>query len=231
MRREEHAREYLDGPLPDADLAASLADVERLNGLFGGHRLTVRAVARAIDRLPRERALVVLDVGGGRGDLARHLVAWARRAGRRIRVIVVDHDGATAALARRHCADMSEIAIVQGDAAALPIRRDVVDVALTVLTLHHLDPDAATATLGEMRAAARGAVIVNDLLRGWMSWLLVWLATRLFARHPVSRHDGPLSVRRAYSPAEIRTLAEKAGLWSPRVRRIPWLARVLAVAS
>ena len=37
MKREDHAREYLDGPLPAPDLAESLADIERLNERFGGH--------------------------------------------------------------------------------------------------------------------------------------------------------------------------------------------------
>lgn len=230
MKREEHAREYLDGPLPESDLAASLADIERL-AIFGGHRLTVRSIAREAARLPRERRLVVVDVGGGRGDLARHLVAWARRERRPIRVLVVDRDPVTVSLARRHCAAFPEIAIVQGDAAALPIRERGVDLAVSVLTLHHLDPDAAAASLGEMRAAARGAVIVNDLIRGRVAWLLVWVATRLVARHPVSRHDGPLSVRRAYSIDELAVLAGKARLGRVTIRRMPWLARVMLVAS
>ena len=229
MRREERAREYLDGPLPEADLAASLADIERL-AIFGGHRLTVRTVARAVAALPREHRLVVLDVGGGRGDLARHLVAWARRERRAIRVLVIDRDPLTAALARRHCASVPEIAIVQADAAALPIREKGVDLAVSVLTLHHLDPDAAATMLAEMRAAARGALIVNDLMRGRVAWGLVWLATRLFARHAISRHDGPLSVRRAYSADELAVLAEKARLGPVTIQRAPWLARVLMVA-
>ena len=229
MKREDHALEYLDGPLPESDLAASLADIERL-AIFGGHRLTVRAVAHEATRLPRDRRLVVLDVGGGRGDLARHLVAWARRDRRAIRVLVVDRDPVTVALARRHCAGVPEIAIVQGDAAALPIRERGVDLAVSVLTLHHLEPDAAAQSLGEMRAASRGAVIVNDLLRERVSWVLVWLATRLFARHPISRHDGPLSVRRAYSIDELLVFVEKARLTHVTIRPVRWLARVVMVA-
>jgi ubiquinone/menaquinone biosynthesis C-methylase UbiE len=229
MKREEHAREFLDAPLPAADLSASLADIERL-AVFGGHRLTVRSVARRARTLPRDRRLVVVDVGGGRGDLARHLVEWARGEHRAIRVIVVDRDPVTVALARRHCEAFPEIAVVQGDATALPLRARGVDLALSVLTLHHLDPAGATAMLAEMRTAARVAVIVNDLLRGHFSWLLVWLATRLFARHPISRHDGPLSVRRAYSIAELRALAEKAGLAPVTIRPARGVARVLMTA-
>ena len=231
LPREAHALEHLDRPQPRAALAASLADIERLNRWFGGHRLTLRVLRRRLGGLPRDRRPVVVDVGGGRGDLALHLVRWARREGRALRVIVLDRDPVTAALARDHCAGVPEIAIVQGDATALPLREDGVDVAVSVLTLHHLPPDAAAAMLGEMRAAARDAVVVNDLLRGRWPWLAVWLSTRLFARHPFSRHDGPLSVRRAYSATELVTLAGKARLGDVTLHRAPWLARVLLVET
>ena len=231
MQREEHARERLDGPLPATDLAASLADIERLNERFGGHRLTVRAVAQRLAAVPRDSRVIVVDVGGGRGDLARHLVTWARREGRPLRVIVLERDAAIAALARAHCAAFSEIVVIQGDATALPFAEARIDVAVCVLTLHHLDPDAVVAALAEMRAAARLAVVVNDLVRTRLAWWLVWLATRVFARHPVSRHDGPLSVRRAYDGEELRVLAEKARLASFSIHHARWLARLVLVAS
>jgi hypothetical protein len=72
-------------------------------------------------------------------------------------------------------------------------------------------------------------VVVNDLLRAWWSWTLVWLATRLLARHRFSRHDGPLSVRRAYAPRELRALADKAGLTTLRILPRRMRARVLVV--
>ncbi len=231
MKREEHRLEHLDGPLPVADLAASLADLERLNARFGGHRLTVGQVAKRIEALPRDRRVVVLDVGGGRGDLALHLVDWARRQGRSMRVIVLDRDATTATLARRHCARVPEITVIQGDATALPVRAGGVDVAVSVLTLHHLDPARAATMLAEMRAAARDALVMSDLLRGRVAWWSVWLATRVLACHPISRHDGPLSVRRAYSVTELGALAGTARLRHFTVRRFPSLLRVVLVAS
>ena len=231
MKRAENVLELMDRPLPEATLAASLADIERLNAWFGGHRLTLRQLTRVARQAPRDRRLTVLDVGGGRGDLALRVVAWARRHGRKVRVIVLEHDARTIALARRHCAGAPEILFIQADAAAMPLREGGVDLAVSALTLHHLEPDAAASMLGEMRAAASRAVIVNDLLRTPVAWALVWLATRLFARHPISRHDGPLSVRRSYSADEITTLAEKAGVGRFTVRRYPGLARLLFVAA
>jgi ubiquinone/menaquinone biosynthesis C-methylase UbiE len=239
MRREETAREFLDGPMATADLVASLDDVDRMNAWFRGYALTLAEIARVAARTPPDRPLVVVDVGGGRGDLAARVVRWARRAGRRVRVVVIDADGASLRLGAsappgarpRAGAPAADILRVQADAAALPIREASADIVTSSLMLHHLGPDAVAASLGEMAAAARGAVVVNDLLRTRWAWGLVWLATRFFARHRFSRHDGPLSVRRAYAPDELRALAGKAGLASLIIVRHRLWARLLAVTS
>jgi len=226
MRRAETALEYLDRPVSRADRDASLADIDRLNG-FGGYRLTLRAVGRLAARVPAARPLVVIDVGGGRGDFARRLIRHARRLGRVARVVVLDRDADLLALAARP--GQPGLLVVRADAAALPFRRASADVVTMSLTLHHLTPDAAARSLGEMRAIARLGVVINDLLRTRLSLVLVWIATRLLARHWISRHDGPLSVRRSYSPDEVRTLADRAGVAALRIERHAGLGRLLAV--
>jgi len=226
MERATHARERLDGPLSSPERRATLDDLDRLNAWFGGYALTLSRVRRAAARLPRGRRLVVVDVGGGRGDLAVNVVRWARRAGRPVHVLVLDTDAATLALARRRIAAYPEISLVQADATALPLGAGGADVVVAALTLHHLDGAAAAACLAEMRAAAPLA-LVNDLLRTRTSLALVWLVTRLLRLHPVSRHDGPVSVRRAYSARELAALARTAG-GHAHIRRYPWLGRLVA---
>ncbi len=231
MRRAEDAREHLDGPLPRRDRDVALADIDRLSAWFGGYALTMGVVRRLLDAAPRgPRAPVVVDVGGGRGDLARRLVRAVRRRGGRVRIVLLDRDEEGLALAAETCRDCPEILRVCADAAALPFRDEGVEVTMTSLMLHHLSPDAAVASLESMRAVARLGVVVNDLLRTRLSWLLVVMATRLFARHGVSRHDGPLSVRRAYAPGELRVLCEKAGWRRFIIRRYPLLGRLLVIA-
>jgi hypothetical protein len=143
-----------------------------------------------------------------------------------VRVLLVDADAATLELARRRTGAYPEIVLVQGDATALPLRDGAADVAVAALTLHHLDQDAAVGCLASM-AAASSLAVVNDLLRTRPSLALVWLATRVLRLHPVSRHDGPLSVRRAYSADELTVLAQKAGVRA-RIHSYPWLARLVA---
>ena len=227
MRRAEGALEHLDRPVAPAERDASLADIDRLNAWFGGYALTLRALDRVSARVPPSGRLLVVDVGGGRGDFARRLVEHARRRGRRVHVVVVDRDPDLLAAAGRRAA--SAVSLVRADATALPFRERGADVVTMSLTLHHMEPDAAVTSLAEMCAVARTAVIVNDLLRTRLSLALVWLATRLLACHPISRHDGPLSVRRAYSPDEMRGMADKAGAPVRRIERYPWLGRIIAV--
>src|SRR3989442_14326301 len=222
MKRAERALEHLDAPVLDADREASLADVDRLNAWFGGYGLTLRAISHVLRRRRAPEGPCVWDVGGGRGPFAGRLQAWGGRRGLHVRVIVVD----------REARDVEGDALmVCADATALPLRDGAADVVTTALTLHHLEPDAAVRCLAEMRAVARGAVIVNDLWRTRLTLGLVWLATRLFTRHRFSWDDGPLSVRRSYSPAPLPALAGKAGLAHPLGGPYPWRLRRRAAGA
>jgi SAM-dependent methyltransferase len=231
MKRAAGALEVLDGSLAATELAATLADIDRLNAWFGGHALTRHQINRLTADVPHDRALSVADVGGGTAAFAVRLAEWARRRRRPIRIVVVERDPATLALARRVVAAYPEVLLVQGDAAALPFHAHTVDIVACSLTLHHLEPEQAVAGLREMTAAARIAVVVNDLLRRRLSLGLVWLVTRLLRCHPISRHDGPLSVRRSYSRDELRALAERAGARRLTIHEYPVLGRMLAVLS
>jgi SAM-dependent methyltransferase len=231
LPRAAHAVEMLDRPAPFADLGECLEDIARLNALGGGHRITLTHVKRLVAAAPRDRVTTVLDVGAGGADTARVLARWARRAGRRLRILALDRDPAVLAVARRASASHPEIVLVQGDALALPIRARSIDIVISSLTLHHLEPEPARRYLGEMDAAARVGLVVNDLVRSRTAYVIVWLATRALARSRLSRHDGPLSVRRAYTPGEVRRLCAEAGLTTVRVSRYPHLARQCAVRA
>ncbi|MBI2219248.1 MAG: methyltransferase domain-containing protein [Candidatus Rokubacteria bacterium] len=225
------AVEHGDRAMAASDLATYLDDLERLNRWFGGYRFT----AAAMDRLAGDGAaptpLVVADLGGARGDFARWLVRRARRRGRPVRVLVVDRDHAALAAGRERADGDADVLWVQADATALPLRARAVDVATTSLTLHHLEPPAAVAMLGALRRVARLGVVVNDLLRTRLAYLLVRIAVRALCRHPFSHDDGPLSVLRAYLPREIEELARAAGFSRLAIRTYPLFARTMAVGS
>jgi 2-polyprenyl-3-methyl-5-hydroxy-6-metoxy-1,4-benzoquinol methylase len=231
LPRAEHARELLDGPVPLEDLCKSLADISRLNALFGGRLVTLAAVRRLLARVPPGGRVTVLDVGTGGADIPRALVRWARRAGRPVRVFALDRDRPTVEVARRLAADYPEIVLIQGDALALPFPAGSIDIVISALTLHHLEAAAASASLAAMDEVARLGFVVNDLFRSRLAYGLVWLVTRLATRSRMARHDGPLSVLRAYTADEVRALCEKAGFFDIEIRRYPHWLRQCAVRA
>lgn len=225
-------KEMLDGPMTPADRAAELADIDRFNSWFGGYAITLRELRHLIRRIPRNRLLIVVDVGGGTAMLACRLVQAMTREGRQVRVIVVDRDPDVLKVGLRAARGSgADVRFVLAEATALPFRPRSADVLTASLLLHHLNPGAIVAVFLEMRAAARVGVVVNDLLRTRSSLVLVWLATRVFARTKMARHDGPLSVRRAYSAVELRALAARAAFPRLSIRRYLPLARLIVVAA
>ena len=217
LERDADAVELIDRPASFEEISGCLDTITRLNGLFGGRRLTLRHVRNLLDALPADRPVTVLDVGAGAADIPVALVRWARHAGRRIRVLALDRGTFTLRVARRHATAFPEITFVQGDALALPVRLASVDLVISALTLHHLQPEVATRYLAEMDAAARLGWVVNDLVRGRVAHRLVWALTRILSRSAMARHDGPLSVLRSYTPPEVVALCEKAGLFDVKV--------------
>jgi hypothetical protein len=214
LARAAGVLEIIDGlrPVSYDDMACCMMDISRVNGLFGGRMVTMVHVKRLLGALPADHSITVLDVGTGAGDIPRALVRWARREKRRIRVFALDRDADTLKIAAQIVRGYPEISFLRGDALALPIRPGGVDLTISAMTLHHLEPDAGVRYLAEMDAAARVGMVVNDLVRSRMAHAVVWLITRFITRSVIARHDGPLSVRRSYTPLEVSGLCRRAGV-------------------
>ncbi|HEU4322567.1 MAG TPA: methyltransferase domain-containing protein [Roseiflexaceae bacterium] len=206
-RAEE--QELIDGGNhPPELLAENLADMRRVNRWLGGVQLSVRALARLTRADPPGAELALLDVATGIGDIPHALAVWASRQGRPARIVATDISPAVLRTATGPHAP----ALAAADGLALPFPDRCFDVALCSFALHHLPPAPAARMLAEMGRVARRGVIINDLVRWRPYYLASLLLCRLASRNPLTRHDGPLSARRAYTRAEMLGLARRAGL-------------------
>ncbi len=229
LPREEAATELLDHPGDgSAELADNLRDLARLNRYFGATRTVLSRLDRLLASADPGARVWVLDLGTGGADIPVAIVRWARRRGRRLRVLALDRDRAILAHARLAVASYPEITLLQADALALPLREGSVAVAFSTLTLHHLSREEASRLLLAMERVVRLGFFVMDLARSRLAYAGVWLATHLLSQNRMTRHDGPLSVRRAYTLPEVSALAARAGIGRLSLHR-PRLFRLLAV--
>jgi SAM-dependent methyltransferase len=213
--RRRRGVEYLDDPACDpAVRARSLADIVRANRLLGGTRAAATEVAGALRGLGRNARATLLDVGTGLGDIPARVRGTA--AGGAIPVTTIGLDAALAlAQASRARVDHA----VCGDALALPVADGGVDVVLCSQLLHHFEHADALRLLRELDRVARARVVVSDLRRSVVAAAGLWAASFPLRFHPVSRHDGVVSVMRGFTPSELADLVREATGARPAVRR------------
>ena len=193
-----------DGAGSPAEWNENFRDIAFVNAWLGG----VRATLAEVDRLavsPR----TILDVGTGSADVPVAVVDYLRVRGVASTCVALDRSPRALNAAAQRVRGRTDITIVRGDACALPYPDRSFDLITCNLALHHFDPADAVRALAEMARVGRD-VIVNDLRRSVASWLLARITFPLFTRNRFTLHDGPLSVRRAYAPAEARALAIQA---------------------
>ncbi len=211
--------ELMDEPGQDRhQLAVSLADLRGVNRWLGGYRVVLHHLSELIERYPRERYRI-LDVATGSGDIPLRIASWAKERDLDVEIVATDNHATTLELARRHLAAEPSIRTAFADALRLPFADEEFDVALISTALHHFDDDRdCLRVLRELHRVSRIGFVVNDLARSRAALAGArLLAATVWRRHPVTRHDGPLSVRRAFTPDELRTLAERAGFADGRV--------------
>ena len=208
----------LDAPV--ADLSRNLSDIARLNRI-GATQTIQRLVEPFLAGQRPGETLRILDVGTGAADIPLALARWARGRGHRMRITALEMHPTIWRHAARAVEGTPEVRIVGADALRAPIRPGSVDLALCSLVLHHLPEEVVVALLRQLAALVRVGFIVSDFRRGRLAWAAVWLVTRATACGRMARHDGPLSVRRAYTPAELARLSRRAGLPEIRWQRAP----------
>lgn len=220
--------ELMDQPgLDPRQHDAALVGLARVNGISRTAARLCRVICR---RIPNSspRPLRVLDVACGGGDVAIGLWRRLQCAGRPAEVHGCDLSPQAVEYAARRAAECrANVTFFERDVViqALPGGYDVI---CSSLFLHHLSEEHAVQFLRAARESAGTLVIISDLVRSRLGYLLAGWGCRLLSRSPIVHNDGPLSVRAAFTIDETRSLAESAGMAGAAVSRC-WPKRLLLV--
>jgi len=204
------------------EIGAALDSITLANRRFGGVRLHTRLLRRALLRATRAHPPHILEVASGRADVLKAALLKLRLAPD---VTLLDRSAAHLP----HPRDWQGLPaprLVKGNALQLPFPDASIDIVSCCLFLHHLDPHEIKAFLSEAQRVARVAVLINDLERTALHYRLAQL-NRIIDRSRISRHDGPASVRRAYTHRELAGMLENTG--RPFLLERAWLYRLGAV--
>jgi hypothetical protein len=206
------------------DVQANFADLWRINRYLGG----VNAITQHLyPRLQQDQEPITLvDIGSGSADIAAKIKHWADQHAIRLKLLGLD-------LSARHLGiaqlQDSPLQLVQADALNLPFSTQKVDYFISCLFLHHFSPEQVVKLLSRSYELARQGIIMSDIVRGYLPQIAFRLGQPIFAHNFLTRHDGMVSIRRAYTPVELRQLAQAAGLRHARVyQHFPWRMTLVA---
>jgi ubiquinone/menaquinone biosynthesis C-methylase UbiE len=218
MQREfsESQPELMDLPNLDTDaLRTDLEHLGRINRTFGGTKAVETVFHRLADKTQR---LLLIDLASGYGDHGRNLIGRAKKRQQDVTIIAVDFQFQTLQIARSATPADKKMFFVQADARQLPFRNHAADLAFCSLALHHFAEKDALTVMKEMARVGKFGTACVDLVRSRLAVLGIWLLTTFLIRDPMVRHDARLSVRRAFTDEEMKSLAHQAG-W-PNLKQI-----------
>lgn len=202
----------MDGEDVDPEVfAACIEDLAKVNTITMARAPTIAFVDRAFRATPASRELSIVDVGFGAGDMLRAIARHASKRGRKCRLIGFDINPRSERVARRLTPPDIELDLRTGDAFAMDLDEPV-DLIVSSLVTHHMNDDEIVRFLEWMEQRARLGWFVNDLHRHWFAYHGFKLLAGAMRWHPFVRHDGPLSIARAFRRQEWRELLSRTAL-------------------
>ena len=204
--------EMMDLPgQPRELLTGDLRNLRLINRYLGCHRNVLRGLARLVSS-NKLRAFTLLDIGTGSADIPQVIVRWARANHIRARILAIERDPVGVEEAAEQTRKFPEITVIRADGISPPFGAASFDFVLASQLLHHFSDAQILAALRTWARLARGAIIVNDLVRHPLAYQGIRLVTQTFTRNEMTRIDGPRSVQRACTMSEWRELFRRANI-------------------
>jgi SAM-dependent methyltransferase len=193
-------------------LRADLRVLEDINRFLGGYRIPLLYLRKFSSSFRSAKPLTILDLATGAADVPRAIATWARSQRIDVAITAVDGNPEILRIARENVVDWPEIHVEQQDLLALPYPAASFDVVLCSLALHHFSEPDGVAILRSINHIARGGWIINDLRRNRIAIGLSKLMAHTIITNPIARFDAPASCERAFTIAEWRAMATRAGM-------------------
>lgn len=190
---------------------AALSGLSRINWWSRTSAALWRAIETEVNT-DRKRTWKVLDVASGAGDIACRLVQRAAASGISLEMLGCDISPTAVAQAQQRARRLNlqnQVSFEVLDVLSQPLPSDY-DLITCSLFLHHLEEHEVLGLLRKMTVAARRLVVVSDLRRTRVGYVLAWMGTRILSRSAIVHFDGPVSVEGAFTADEVLRLAKEA---------------------
>lgn len=203
------------------EMKSTLNFLELTNRYFGGIQVILSYLESCSQNWNPNDTVSILDVGTGCADIPIAIQKWAQKKNLKINILGIDLVSEVVEIAKEKTKEIPQIQIMKTDFFELLRSNRKFDYCISSLLLHHIPPQQLKLFLTAMDQISNKGFIASDLLRSHLSLIAVGTLS-FFLGNRVVRHDGPLSVRRAFELLELKSIAAELGLDYVIVKSEPW---------
>lgn len=192
----------MGGPL----VIDALDHIAAINKWLGGNQVSISGLNKLLKNHAKEKEVVILDLGCGNGDMLRQAADFGRKKGFNFKLIGIDANPTTIQYAKKLSEKYPEISYDQQDIFSEEFQKVKFDVAFCTLFLHHFEDEFIIKFVKSLTNNAQMGVVINDLHRHPMAYVLFKLIC-LFIRNHVVKTDGAISILRAFKKIDLEQFA------------------------
>lgn len=200
------AEELIDNPnLDQESLRKAYLDINRCNTILGGTSITLKNVNKLIEKHP-QKSYTIYDVGCGDGHMLRKIAEFNGNRKANLHLVGIDIREDILAIAQNASKSYKTIEYQKVNVLSLDETQKC-DILLCTLTMHHFSEGEIERFLKKFSELARLGIIINDLERSKLAFVLFKIFRHLFLKSKVAKKDGLTSIQRGFVKSDLKRMA------------------------
>lgn len=200
----------LSGPA----LEKNLQNLSLVNQFLGGNQLIINGLSKILQAHPslNQQNLRVADLGCGSGDILRVLAEWTKKQSLAWELLGIDANQVTIDYATEQSKLFNNIHYYKQNIFSAEFKQQTFDIILLCAVCHHFNDQELVTILTQLQQQARHAIIISDFHRHWLAYSATKLLSHICNCSYLEKHDGPLSIRKAFKREELIDLLTDSGV-------------------
>lgn len=201
--RSDQAEIMDDVQFGGPEMRRLLDDLKKINKWLGGNNITINGIQKLLGQYPKDKPLVILDIGCGDGALLRKCADFAKKNQIELRGIGLDFNTNILKVAKEQSRDYPNIKFLNVDVFSDNYIIPECDIALYTLFLHHFDDEEVVDLVNMVLKKTRLGCVINDLHRSRIAFILFKFISFFFIKSDTAKHDGLVSIAKGFKKKEL----------------------------
>ncbi|MCB7480183.1 methyltransferase domain-containing protein [Christiangramia sediminis] len=202
--------EIMDGfDLQGEELRRTLKDLENINAWLGGNQITINGIEKLLAERSKSRIIRIADIGCGNAAILRKIAELGQRKDYQFELTGIDANHHAIEIAEELSRDYGNLHFKTLNIFSEDFKNMEFDIILCTLTLHHFKDNQIVELLNQLYVQAKLGVVINDLHRNRVAYILFQAFCAVFVNNEIARKDGLTSILRGFKKEEIKDFTEK----------------------